>query len=354
MNRVKISIIIPVYNAAQDVLALIEDIRATSLHDYEILVVDDGSTDGTAAACRTKNGVRVVALDVNSGPARARNVGASQARGDILIFLDSDVVLAKDADVLREMVAGLEAAPGADYVVTISDIQPLARSAVAYNYSVYHAYYMERLLGGKEEIRGPLMFFTTRLGAIWKEKFRQSGGFCDSLWTVMNEDGEFGTRCYHLGYRAYCHADLVTSHRFSTGFGRLVRNYFLTAMVQAFISGKMDTSPDPSVAAPERFRRLLAAALMAAPFLWLWLPVRRVFPLVAAALVIFMASFGRINALVWRNVPLRFRFSWYLVYIAITPAILLGYLYGGLLHIMGRSLLKGRPSELDFFTAPAA
>jgi glycosyltransferase involved in cell wall biosynthesis len=354
VNHVQTSIIIPVYNAARDLPALIEGVRATSLLDYEILVVDDASTDGTAAACRKMNDVRLVVLEDNAGPARARNVGASLAQGEILIFLDSDVILARGADVLREMVDGLRAGPGADYAVTLSDIQPLALGAVSYNYSVYHAYYMERLLEGKDELRGPLMFFTTRLGAIWREKFRQAGGFYDSLQTVMNEDGEFGARCYHLGYSAYCRAGWVIPHRFSKGFGSFLRNYFLSAMVQAFISAKMDTSPDPSVAAPEKLRRVLVAALLASPLLGLWLTWRQAFAFCAAALVLLLMSLGRLNALVWRHVPPRFRFTWYLVYIAITPAILLGYLYGGLLHLIGRSPLKGRPSQLDFFKAAAA
>ncbi|MCM2304176.1 MAG: glycosyltransferase family 2 protein, partial [Elusimicrobia bacterium] len=259
MNDIKTSIIVPARNEARGIRALIASVRATRLRAYELIVVDDASTDGTAAACRADADVRVVSLDVNGGPSRARNAGAAAARGEVLIFLDADVILPAGRDLLRELAGELEADPDADFVVTISDVEPAERSAVAYNYSVYHAYYMERLLGGREEVRGPLMFFTTRLGAIRREKFRRSGGFYESLRTVMNEDGEFGARCYHLGYRGYCRTGLVHSHRYSTGFGSFVRTYFLTAMVQAMISGKMDTSPDPSIGAPEKARRLLAA-----------------------------------------------------------------------------------------------
>lgn len=340
------SIIVPVRDAAGDLPALLASVRATRLTGYEIIVVDDASTDGSAAACGEGAGLRVLRLEAQAGPSRARNVGAAAARGDILVFLDADVALPAGKDLLREIVEALEGSPDEDFVVTISGIEPLARGAVAYNYSVYHAYYMERLLGGKEEARGRLMFFTTRLGAIRREKFRLSGGFYESLRTVMNEDGEFGARCWHLGFRGYCRAGFVHSHRYSTGFARFARNYFLTAMVQAFISGKMDTSADPSIGAPEKFRRVLAAALPAA----LLLDAR----LGAAALAVLLASFGRLNALVWRSVPLRYRASWYLVYVAITPAILLGYLYGACLHLAGRSPLKGRPSPLSFFEASGA
>ncbi|HXS99678.1 MAG TPA: glycosyltransferase family 2 protein [Elusimicrobiota bacterium] len=355
MNGLKASVVIPVHNAARDAAALIDGVRATGLRGYEIIVVDDGSSDGTSAACAAKEGVRVVTLAANGGPARARNVGAAAARGEVLIFLDADVVLPRGSDVLRGMVEVLDADPSVDFVVTISDARPVAPSAVAYNYSVYHAYYMERLLGGREEVRGRLMFFTTRLGAIRREKFRRAGGFYESLRTVMNEDGEFGTRCWHLGYRGCCRADLAHSHRYATGFGRFARNYFLTAMVQAFISAKMDTSPDPSVAAPERARRLLAFALLLSPLLLLRLPARLAWAVVAGLLLLLLASFGRLHALVRRSVPARDRPAWYLVYVAITPAILFGYLYGRVLHVLGLSPLRGRPSESEFFTTePAA
>lgn len=354
MTTVKTSIIIPAYNAARDLPALIAAVRATSLRDYEIIVVDDASTDATAAACPAGPDVRVVSVEVNAGPSRARNVGASEALGGVLIFLDADVALPANGDLLKRIVEALEARPDADYVVTISAVEPIERGAVAYNYSVYHAYYMERLLAGREELLGPLMFFTTRLGAIRTAAFRRSGGFYESLWTVMNEDGEFGARCWHLGLRGYCGAGLVHSHRYSTGFGRFARNYFLTAMVQAMISAKLDTSPDPSIGMPEKLRRLLAAALLASPLLALRLPAGAAFALAAAAAVVLLASFGRLNVLIARHVPLRHAVLWHLVYVAVTPAILLGYLCGAARVLAGRSLLKGRPSDLPFFGAPAS
>ncbi len=345
----KTSVIIPTYNHIEDLRALLDSIAATRLKDYEVLVVDDGSTDGTVKMCRERGDVRLISLEANSGPSRARNIGAARARGELLIFADSDVVLPRDPDLLREMVAVLERTPDIDCVLSISDIAPRTPSAVAYNYSVYHAYYMNALLGGKATACGSLMFFTTRLGAIRRSRFRASGGFYESLRSVMNEDGEFGARCYHLGYTTYCSARFVHAHRFPTGFPHFMKNYFRTALVQSLIDRKMDTSPDPSIGAAEKLRRLFALSLLASPLLLLRLPFPAYLPLLLLAAGAFIASFGAMNRLIWKNVPRGLWLPWYVVYAAVTPSILLGYLYGILLHLTGTSLLRGEPSNLDFF-----
>ncbi len=351
MRAPNVSIIIPSYNQAESLASLLASIRSSRLDDYEIIVVDDGSTDETAAICSSAPGVRRLALSRNGGPARARNLGAAEARGAVLVFIDSDVTLFKDRDVLFDMVRSLDEDPSLDYVVTISDVQPAVLGAVAYHYSVYHAYYMERLLMGRKERRGALMLFTTRLGAITREAFRRTGGFHESLWTVMNEDGEFGARIYHQGLRGLCRADFTHRHRYATSFLHLLRNYFLTAMVQAQIARKMDTSPDPSVSTAEMARRLLALALLTSPLSLLWLSPRQALAAALLLLAALLAGLGRLHTLVWRHVPPRIIPAWYAVYVGVTPAIALGYLYGLWLDLRGRSLLAGPPSLLEFFEA---
>jgi glycosyltransferase involved in cell wall biosynthesis len=71
----------------------IQGIKTSALPDTETIVVDDGSTDGTAQIPELM-GVRTLTLPINSGPAAARNHGARHAESDILFFVDADVVLA--------------------------------------------------------------------------------------------------------------------------------------------------------------------------------------------------------------------------------------------------------------------
>src|SRR5919197_5031159 len=89
----RMSIIVPVHNNPQDLRECLSALIAASSPDAEIIVVDDASTDDTPSVA-TQMGVRLLQLAKNSGPAAARNYGARHANGDILFFVDADVVIA--------------------------------------------------------------------------------------------------------------------------------------------------------------------------------------------------------------------------------------------------------------------
>ncbi len=90
MNQPAVSVIIPTYNSGQFVGHAIESVLAQSFDDVEIIVVDDGSTDGTASRVGTYGAkVRYVERP-HAGPGAARNHGAGLARAEWLAFLDAD------------------------------------------------------------------------------------------------------------------------------------------------------------------------------------------------------------------------------------------------------------------------
>ncbi|MGB8275432.1 MAG: glycosyltransferase family 2 protein, partial [Alphaproteobacteria bacterium] len=89
------SVIIPAFNAADDIENAIGYVARQTFTDFEVIVVDDASTDETAARARDILGRNrlahtVVRLPVNAGPSAARNMGVSLARGEYVAFLDSD------------------------------------------------------------------------------------------------------------------------------------------------------------------------------------------------------------------------------------------------------------------------
>jgi glycosyltransferase involved in cell wall biosynthesis len=89
----RVSVIIPTYNRAGLISQAIDSTLQQTFTDYEIIVVDDGSTDDTESVVR-RYGDRVrYAWTPNGGAGHARNVGMAQARGDYLTFLDSDDLL---------------------------------------------------------------------------------------------------------------------------------------------------------------------------------------------------------------------------------------------------------------------
>ena len=91
----KYSVIVPVYNRPDEVDELLESLTAQTFKDFEVIIVEDGSTLSCKETCKGYDG----ALDIhyffkdNSGPGKSRNYGAERAKGEYLIILDSDVVL---------------------------------------------------------------------------------------------------------------------------------------------------------------------------------------------------------------------------------------------------------------------
>lgn len=85
------SVIIPTFNRCDFVCEAVDSVLAQTEQDFELIVVDDGSSDGTGPILQERYGARLVLLEqANRGPSSARNLGGSQARGKYLAFLDSD------------------------------------------------------------------------------------------------------------------------------------------------------------------------------------------------------------------------------------------------------------------------
>jgi glycosyltransferase involved in cell wall biosynthesis len=92
----KISVIIPAYNGAETLRQCLEASCRSDYADFEIIVVDDCSTDATSAIA-AEFPCRVVCHDVNRGAAAAKNTGADAAVGDVIFFIDSDIVIRRNA-----------------------------------------------------------------------------------------------------------------------------------------------------------------------------------------------------------------------------------------------------------------
>lgn len=113
-----ISIVIPLYNKEKSVVATLQSILAQTYTDYEVIIVDDGSTDGSADIVREY--VRTLQIDdfkfqilsqQNSGVSAARNRGIIEAKGEYVAFLDADDLWTKDY--LETVVALIRDYPGA-------------------------------------------------------------------------------------------------------------------------------------------------------------------------------------------------------------------------------------------------
>lgn len=137
-----ISVIVPVYNTAVYLKQCVDSVLAQDFHDWELLLIDDGSADGSAEICKSyaerDNRIKVISQE-NAGPSVARNNGIGVARGGYLFFLDSDDVLSCDAlshlyRVVKE--CGVDIAVGRH---VFADNYDFIRTSGRYRLKVYNA-----------------------------------------------------------------------------------------------------------------------------------------------------------------------------------------------------------------------
>lgn len=100
MNNPKITIIVPVYNAEKYVRETLDSLKSQTMKDFEVLMIDDGSPDGSPAIldeyAQADSRFRVIHKE-NGGVSSARNLGLREAKGEWLIFVDADDLLPQNA-----------------------------------------------------------------------------------------------------------------------------------------------------------------------------------------------------------------------------------------------------------------
>ena len=196
-----VSIVIPARDSAPTLAATLRSIAALETAvALEVLVVDDGSTDQTASLAAAA-GARVIPCD-GRGVADARNTGARAARGRLLLFVDSDVVLpphAIDRIVARIQVDGYDAVTG-----RLSHVHRHSGFASQYK-NLWMAYTYETL---PDEVA----LFYTSAAAIRRDLFLDLGGFARHFQRPSVEDTAFGQLLGDRGHRVRAEKELAVEH----------------------------------------------------------------------------------------------------------------------------------------------
>ena len=212
-----ISIIIPAFNAEKTISKTLKSVLDSSFMDFELIVVDDGSTDNTQNAV-SGFPVRMIKLGSCSGPACARNLGAKEARGDVLLFLDSDVCVR--GDTVQKMLETLRESR-ADAAVAIYSQESINRGFFR-NFKALHNY-------SYSKFRGPQIsahtVFATFCAMIRKDLFMELGGFDVAYRSNDVEDYELGYRIVDRGYKLVRNRAIEVDHHFP-GFLRGIKLYY--------------------------------------------------------------------------------------------------------------------------------
>jgi GT2 family glycosyltransferase len=186
-----VSIIIPTFNGVARIGKCIEALLPqTAATNAEILMVDDGSTDGTGNAVSRYSGVRLIS-QTNAGPAAARNRGALEAKGTIILFTDDDCV--PTSDWLAEMTKPFE---DPDVVGVKGAYRTRQKSLVArFVQADYEDRY--RLMATLPDID----FVDTYAAAFRRDRFLEMNGYDTTFPVACAEDIELSYRMSERGWK---------------------------------------------------------------------------------------------------------------------------------------------------------
>lgn len=220
----KISVIVPAYNASGTLAACIESIRSQSMDHHELIVVDDCSEDGTAELAE-KLHVIVVRSSNRGGPASARNAGAARATGEVLLFLDSDVTVPDDLLVRIDYIFRSKG--------DISAVQTIYSPCCASGdlVSVYQNFYYHHALAHLHT--RSVAIFATWCAAIRRKDFFEAGGFNTRIPEPTVEDEELGYSLADAGKKIYLAREIMVTHLAQYTLGQFARRRYRMAKAQA-------------------------------------------------------------------------------------------------------------------------
>lgn len=307
-----ISVIMPVYNGCgfieHSLPPLMRMLAAGEV--LEVLVVDDGSSDASVATA-TELGARVLPSGGRLGAGGARNVAAEVARGELLWFVDADVVV--HADAVGVLLQGFEE-PGVVGVFGSYDDQPAAQNFLSQYKNLVHHFYHHK--ASREAST-----FWSGCGAVRREIFRQHGGFDVERYKRPSiEDIELGYRLRDAGGRLLLLSGLLCKHLKVWRFGNLMHTeIFCRAIPWSRLMlerGGLDDGLNVGIG--ERLRALLALGFWASWGL-VWLGLGYLWVPLAFALAVLLANLD-LARLFLRRKGLGFAFAgllfhqWYYVY----------------------------------------
>ncbi len=215
---------IPAYNAEATLESCLDSLKKQTVEPVQVILVDDCSTDGTASIA-SEAGIQVLHSPLRGGPAMARNAGAESAEGDIILFLDADVIVPPD---LIEKIEGYYNSDSSTVAVQTfySPYCPAANLVSRYQ----NFYYFHTLARIKLD---SVATFATWCAAVMKDTFIEIGGFNTSIPEPTVEDEELGYEIADRGRKIALARDIQVTHLASYTLSQFARRRLRMAKAQA-------------------------------------------------------------------------------------------------------------------------
>jgi cellulose synthase/poly-beta-1,6-N-acetylglucosamine synthase-like glycosyltransferase len=292
----RVSVIVPAYHAASTLARCLAalDTQDFPRDEFEIIVVDDGSTDNTAEIAARFSSVRLIRAE-HRGAAAARNAGARAARGDLVLFTDAD------CEPTREWIATLcRAFADARVVGAKGAYRTRQRGWIA---RFVQLEYEEKYARMRRARR--IDFIDTYSAAYRRDVFLANGGFDESFPTASVEDQEFSFRLAEQGLAMVFVPDAIVYHRHAATLGAYARRKFRIGYWKVRVHrqhpGKLlrDTHTPPTLKMQmELFLAMVAAAIAAlfAPAAW--------FAVSALIVIFFISAVPLLVFIVRRDAPI--------------------------------------------------
>lgn len=190
MNQPYISIIIPLYNKCKTIKDTLKSVLTQNYENFEVIVVDDGSTDGSAEVIKEINDIRVKLFpQKNAGPSGARNKGVELSEGEWILFLDADDTLLSGA--LMTFV---------NLINEFNDVDCIACNFYElYNKKkkIFSRFYRHRLISNNFKAWSLFMLFPRTGSAIFKREILMKNKFNENYRRFEDADHLFNI--FHLG-----------------------------------------------------------------------------------------------------------------------------------------------------------
>ena len=263
------SVVIPAFNCAEQLRRALTSLSRSTFDDFEVIVVNDGSTDGTRDVAAAA-GARVLDMPAQRGPAAARNAGVEIARGQYLIFLDADVCVTRRT--IERLVRTLDKHPSFAAVFGSYDAAPSAGNLISqYRNLVHHFVHQTSSRHAST--------FWAGCGAVRRSVFDAVGGFDERYARPCVEDIEFGMRIRQAGFRILLDRDIQVTHLKQWHlWTMLVTDVFARGVPWTRLILREGAMPnDLNLKTSQRVSAVLAACLLAITILfalnhpWVWL-----------------------------------------------------------------------------------